>query len=68
MRYSVPFLVFPYLLANTLPAKSPLLSPDASKSEEPSQKGWELEDKKLGRNTVMGKTDERKRLSGDQRI
>lgn len=31
------------------------------KSEEPSQRDWELEDKKLGRNTVMWETDERKK-------
>lgn len=39
------------------------------KTEEPSQRGWELEDKKLGRNAVIWEADGRKMgLSGGQRV
>lgn len=36
------------LSINSLLARSPLLLPDAPRSEEPSQRAWELEDKTCG--------------------
>lgn len=34
---------------------------DTFKSEGPLQRGWELEDKKLEKNAIIWKADERKR-------
>ena len=60
---NVPFLTLPWVPAGRhSPSQvSPSGLADTPRSEEPSERGWEVEDKKLGRNAIIWETGERKR-------